>query len=43
MTETTADPHWGSTLDDFLRGEGIFEEVTTVAIKKVIAWQLARK
>jgi len=33
----------GSTLDDFLREEGIYEEVTTAAIKKVIAWQLAEE
>jgi antitoxin HicB len=34
-------PHWGSTLDDFLKEEGIYEEVTTVAIKRVIARQLS--
>ena len=33
-------PHWGSTLEDFLQEEGIHEEVTTAAIKSVIAWQL---
>jgi antitoxin HicB len=36
-------PHWGSTLDDFLAEEGIYEEATTAAIKKVIAWQLAEE
>src|SRR5436305_5021625 len=36
-------PHWGSTLDDFLEEEGIREETTTAAIKKVIAWQLAQE
>jgi antitoxin HicB len=36
-------PHWGSTLDDFLQEEGIYEEVTTAAIKKVIAWQLTEE
>ena len=36
-------PHWGSTLDDFLEEEGIREEATTAAIKKVIAWQLAEE
>jgi len=40
MTKS-ANPHWGSTLDDFLEEEGIREEVTTAAIKQVIAWQLA--
>jgi hypothetical protein len=43
MTDDTENPHWGSTLDDFLREEVIFGEVTTVAIKKVIAWQLAEE
>jgi len=36
-------PHWGSTLDDFLKEEGIQEEATTAAIKGVIALQLARE
>ena len=42
MTKST-NPHWGSTLDDFLDEEGIREEVTTAAIKKVIAWQLGEE
>ena len=29
-------PHWGSTLDDFLEEEGIREEATTAAIKRVV-------
>jgi transcriptional regulator with XRE-family HTH domain len=33
----------GSTLDDFLEQEGIYEEVTTAAIKKVFAWQLGEE
>lgn len=37
------DPHLGSTLDDFLREEGVYEEVTTAAIKEVIAWQLGEE
>jgi antitoxin HicB len=28
--------HWGSTLDDFLEEDGIREEVTTAAIKRVV-------
>ncbi len=36
-----ANPRWGSSVDDFLKEEGIYEEATTAAIKKVIAWQLA--
>jgi len=31
----------GSDFDDFLQEEGIREEVTAAAIKRVIAWQLA--
>jgi antitoxin HicB len=42
MTKS-ANPHWGSTLDDFLEEEGIREEATTAAIKKVIAWQLGEE
>lgn len=33
--------HIGSTLDDFLAQEGVLEEVSARAIKRVIAWQLA--
>lgn len=39
----THNPHWGSTLDDFLDEEGIREEATTVAIRRVIAWQIAEE
>lgn len=30
----------GSTLDDFLQEEGIYEETNNVAIKRVLAYQL---
>src|SRR5262245_27095477 len=30
----------GSSLDDFLKEEGIFEEARARAIKEVVAWQL---
>jgi antitoxin HicB len=33
-------PHIGSDFDDFLREEGIRQEVVAAAIKKVISWQL---
>jgi hypothetical protein len=33
--------HIGSSLDDFLKGEGIYEEAQAKAIKEVVAWQLA--
>lgn len=32
--------HIGSSFEDFLKDEGINEETTTVAIKRVLAWQL---
>jgi antitoxin HicB len=31
----------GSSIDDFLKKEGIFEEAQAQAIKEVVAWQLA--
>ena len=33
--------HMGSSIDAFLKEEGIFEEAQTQAIKEVVAWQLA--
>jgi antitoxin HicB len=33
-------PHFGSSLEDFLAAEGILEEATEHAIKAVVAWQL---
>jgi antitoxin HicB len=30
-----------STLDDFLKGEGKLEEFQAIAIKEVLAWQIA--
>jgi antitoxin HicB len=33
--------HSGSTFDSFLETEGIKEEVESVAIKRVVAWQLS--
>jgi antitoxin HicB len=35
-------PHWGSALDDFLEKEGTREAFEAVAIKEVLAWQLAK-
>ena len=34
--------HIGSSLDDFLKEEGIYEETQAKAIKEVVAWQLAQ-
>jgi len=33
--------HMGSSLDDFLKEEGVFEAAQAQAIKEVVAWQLA--
>ena len=33
-------PHEGSSFDDFLKEDGIYEECTAAALKKVLAWQL---
>lgn len=33
--------HHGSSLDDLLKEEGVFEEMQALAIKEVVAWQLA--
>jgi len=34
--------HMGSSVDDFLKEEGIFEEAQAQAVKEVVAWQLAQ-
>jgi len=33
----------GSSIDDFLKEEGIFEEAQAQAIKEVVAWKLAKE
>ena len=33
--------HIGSSLDDFLKDESIFDEAQAQAVKEVVAWQLA--
>ncbi len=33
--------HLGSSLEDFLKDEGRLEEARRVAVKRVLAWQLA--
>ena len=34
--------HLGSSIDDFLKEEGIFEKAQAQAIKEVVAWRLAQ-
>jgi antitoxin component HigA of HigAB toxin-antitoxin module len=36
-------PHWGSSLDDFLREEGIRDAARAEAVTRVVAWQLAQE
>jgi predicted XRE-type DNA-binding protein len=38
---TMSKKQMGSSIDDFLKSEGIFEEAQAEAIKEVVAWQLA--
>lgn len=35
-----ANPHIGSSFDDFLREEGIYEDVQAAAVEQVLAWQI---
>lgn len=35
--------HIGSNFDDFLASEGILEEATAVAVKRVLAWQIEQE
>jgi DNA-binding phage protein len=39
----TANPHWGSTLDDFLKEEGVYQTTKTTAVMRVVAWQLMQE
>jgi antitoxin HicB len=40
MSKKAKSRHTGSSLDDFLKEEGTFEEAQAQAIKEVVAWQL---
>jgi antitoxin HicB len=40
MSKTKKNPHWGSTLDEFLDKEGIREAAKAEAVTRVVAWQL---
>src|SRR6266852_8916648 len=39
---TVSKKNMGSSIDDFLRKENIFEEAQAQAVKEVVAWQLAK-
>jgi len=36
-----SEQNMGSSLEDFLKEEGIFEEAQAQAVKEVVAWQIA--
>lgn len=37
------DTHRGSSFDDFLQSDGLYEEVSATAAIRVLAWQLRRE
>ena len=42
MSKNT-NPHWGSSLDDFLKEGGLYQTAKTTAVMRVVAWQLAQE
>jgi antitoxin HicB len=40
---TKKNPHWGTTLDEFLVEDGIREVAKAEALTRVIAWQLTQE
>ncbi len=40
---TKKNPHWGTTLDEFLAEDGIREVAKAEALTRVIAWQLTQE
>jgi antitoxin HicB len=43
MKNMSKNPHTGSSFDDFLKEEGLYEECTAVALKRILAWQLKQE
>jgi antitoxin HicB len=43
MSKRKKNPHWGSSLEDFLEEEGIREIAKAEAITRVVAWQLSQE
>ena len=43
MSKLKKNPHWGSTLDEFLDEAGIRETAKTEAVTRVVAWQLSKE
>ena len=42
MKKARKNPHRGSGFEDFLKEEGLLEEVTATAMKRVLVWQIAQ-
>ena len=42
MKKKKPNPHFGSSLDDFLKEEGIYDELYALVIKEKIAFQLKK-
>ena len=42
MARKKANPHVGSDFEDFLAEEGRLEESTALAVKRVLAWEIAQ-
>lgn len=40
---TGKNPHWGTTLDEFMAEDGIREAAKAEAVTRVIAWQLSQE
>jgi hypothetical protein len=40
---TEKNPHWGTTLDEFLIEDGIREAAKAEALTRVVAWQLSQE
>jgi predicted XRE-type DNA-binding protein len=43
MRKMSENPHTGSSFDDFLKEEGIYEKCTAMALKRVLAWQIEQE
>lgn len=43
MTASKKNPHWGTSLDEFLAEEGTREAVKAEVLTRVIAWQLSQE
>lgn len=43
MRKMSKNPYTGSSFDNFLKEEGIYEECTVSALKRVLAWQIEQE